>query len=114
MDSLGTKPAAIDPESKHRFRERRSRVRHKVHTPAYASLHGYSPGMPLDLSEILDINEDGMAVQTCAERTLGENLNLWIDLSETASYLHMAGEVVWSDKSGRTGVRFSDVPEISQ
>src|SRR5215472_16567563 len=101
MDSLGTKPAAIDPEAP-RFRERRARMRHKVHTPAYASLCGYSPGMPLDLNEILDISEDGMAVQNSAEKEIGENLNLWVDLSETAAYLHMTGVVVWSDRAGRT------------
>jgi putative methionine-R-sulfoxide reductase with GAF domain len=36
---------------------------------------------------------------------------LCLDLSDTKSYVHAGGEVVWHDRTGRVGVRFSDLPE---
>ena len=44
-------------------RNRRRRVRHKVHAPAYASFSGDSKGIMLDLHEVLDISENGVAIQ---------------------------------------------------
>jgi len=44
--------------------ERRRRVRQKLHTPVYASFNGPQTGIVVDLSELLDLSEDGFAVQT--------------------------------------------------
>src|SRR6266853_1736096 len=44
--------------------ERRRSVRQKLHTPVYASFNGPQTGMIVDLSELLDLHEDGFAVQT--------------------------------------------------
>lgn len=45
-------------------RERRRRVRHRLHTPVYVSFNGPQSGMVLDLSELLDLSETGFCVQT--------------------------------------------------
>lgn len=113
MDRSGTKPSEISREANPPLQDRRGRVRHKVHTPAYASLNGNSTGMVLDLNEILDISEDGMSIQTSSPLEFKRNLNLCLDLSETKAYIHTSGQVVWSEPSGRSGVRFPEMPDSS-
>jgi GAF domain/PilZ domain/Sel1 repeat len=88
-------------------------VRHKVHTPAYASLNGNSSGIVLELNEILDINEAGMSIQTSSVLEPSQSLNLCLDLSDTKTYIHTSGQVVWSEPSGRNGIRFPEMPDSS-
>jgi len=90
--------------------ERRRRLRHKLHTPVYASFADPRPSMVLDLSELLDVHEDGFAVQTNEQLEVNRSVNLCLDLVETKSYVHGAGHVVWSDGAGRAAVRFSGLP----
>ena len=90
--------------------ERRRRLRHKLHTPVYASFADPRPSMVLDLSELLDVHEDGFAVQTNEQLEVNRPVNLCLDLVETKSYVHGAGHVVWSDGAGRAAVRFSRLP----
>jgi GAF domain-containing protein len=109
MDSVGTTTISGNQVSRDVIEERRRRVRHKVHTPAYASLDEATSGMVLDLSEILDISEDGMAIQTSSSLSAGQTLNLCLDLSETKTYIHTAGRVIWRDTSGRAGIQFPEM-----
>jgi putative methionine-R-sulfoxide reductase with GAF domain len=111
MEPLGTKPARISWEPNPITPDRRRRVRHKVHTPAYASLDGSSGGR--DLNAILDISEEGIAIQTSSPVAPGRSLNLCLDLSETKTYIHTNGHVIWSDGSGRTGIHIPDLPDAS-
>lgn len=113
MESTGTMRVAVGRDSKTNTGERRRRVRHAVHTPAYASLSGNSQATVLDLSEILNISEEGMTIQTSAPPALGHPLNLYLDLSENSTYLQTTGHVVWADRSGRVGVRFPELPSAS-
>ena len=113
MDPIGTKPAEPSREWNPPIRERRHRLRHKVHTPAYASLHGNSSGIVLELNEILDINEAGMSIQTSSVLEPSQSLNLCLDLSDTKTYIHTSGQVVWSEASGRNGIRFPEMPDSS-
>ena len=91
--------------------ERRRRIRHRLHTPVYASFKGPSTGMVLDLSELLDLSEDGFAVQTSERLEVNRPVSLSLDLLETKSHIHSTGEVVWSDGTGRAGIRFSGLPD---
>ncbi len=113
MESPAAKPADAVPAWTPPLGERRSRVRHKVHAPAYASLNTNSSGMVLDLNEVIDINEEGMAIQTASAPEVNSSLNLSLDLSETKSFIHTTGQVVWSDRSGRAGIRFPNMPFAS-
>src|SRR5579862_4441780 len=113
MESPAAKPAEAVPAWTPTLGERRSRVRHKVHAPAYASLNTNSSGMVLDLNEVIDINEEGMSIQTASPPEVNNSLNLSIDLSETKSFIHTTGQVVWSDRSGRAGIRFPNMPFAS-
>jgi putative methionine-R-sulfoxide reductase with GAF domain len=114
MEPLGPQTAAPNRILKPLPRNRRRTVRHRVHTPAYASLNGGSDDMVLDLSEVLDISERGAAIQTSSSWDISRTLNLCLDLSETKTYLHTTGYVVWADRTGRVGVRFPDLPEESR
>ena len=94
--------------------ERRRCVRQKLHTPVYASFNGPQTGMVVDLSELLDLHEDGFAVQTSERLEMNRAVALCLDLPETKSYIHGSGQVIWSDDAGRGGIRFSGLPESSR
>jgi len=102
-------PAAGAPSG-----ERRRSVRQKLHTPVYASFNGPQTGMVVDLSELLDLHEDGFAVQTSERLEMNRAVTLCLDLPETKSYIHGSGQVIWSDDAGRGGIRFSGLPESSR
>ena len=112
MEFTGPKPTGTSRQSK-LVPERRQSVRLKVHSPAYASLEGSSQETARDLNEILDIGEHGMSIQTSSPLEVDHNLNLCLDLSETKARIRTAGQVVWSDSSGRTGIRFPKLPPQS-
>jgi hypothetical protein len=112
MHPAGAKAAENPPQTAFP-NELRRRVRHKVHTPAYSSVDSSDTGV-LDLSEILDISEDGMAIQTSAPLQVNSKLNLCLDLSETKAYIHTAGQVIWSDGAGRVGIRFPQMGDASR
>jgi GAF domain/PilZ domain/Sel1 repeat len=86
--------------------ERRHTMRHRAHSPAYARLNAAQAGAP-DLSEILDISEDGMSIQTSSPLDVERHLSLSLDLSETGAPIRTTGKVVWSESSGRAGIRFA-------
>jgi len=113
MEPVATKVPDTSREPDPVTQNRRRRVRHKVHTPAYATLNGASGGMVLDLNEILDISQDGMAMQASPALEVNRTVSLCLDLSETKTYIHTTGNVIWADGSGRTGIRFADMPEAS-
>jgi hypothetical protein len=85
--------------------ERRHSLRQKVNTPAFASFDGVTGGM------ILDLSEEGMAMQTQAPLEAHTCIPLHLSLGEPAVYLETTGYVAWADALGRAGVRFSDLPD---
>jgi hypothetical protein len=94
--------------------ERRRSVRQKLHTPVYASFNGPQTGMVVDLSELLDLHEDGFAVQTSERLEVNRAVTLCLDLPETKSFIHGSGQVIWSDEAGRGGIRFSGLSDSSR
>jgi hypothetical protein len=92
---------------------RRRRVRHKIQTPAYATFTGESQGAMLDLHEIVDISEDGVAIQCHSPLEVEKRVNLCLDLADCADHIYTTGQVVWSNASGRAGLRFSDLSSES-
>jgi putative methionine-R-sulfoxide reductase with GAF domain len=94
-------------------RERRRAVRNAVHTPAYASLNGSAQAVSLELCEILNISESGACIQTPGAMKVNRLLPLALDLSATEDRIYTTGHVVWSESSGRAGIRFPELPENS-
>jgi hypothetical protein len=70
--------------------------------------------MVVDLSELLDLHEDGFAVQTSERLEVNRAVTLCLDLPETKSFIHGSGQVIWSDDAGRGGIRLSALPEASR
>ena len=89
---------------------RRRRVRHKVQTPAYASFTAESKSAMLDLNEILNISEDGVAIQCSTPLPANQRFDLCLDLAESSGQIYTTGQVIWSDAAGRCGFRFSELP----
>ena len=54
-----------------------------------------------------------MSVQTSSRLEVKRTLSLCLDLSETGASILTAGQVVWSDSSGRAGNRFAGLSEES-
>lgn len=67
----------------------------------------------LDLHEILNISEDGVAIQSSSRLEPGRSLHLCLDLAESAGPVHTMGRVVWSDATARAGLCFSELPPAS-
>ncbi len=85
---------------------RRRRVRQKVHAPAYATFSGTSKGEMLDLYEVLDISEAGVALQCPSPMEISRSVELCLDLAEASGQVSTSARVVWSDATGRTGLGF--------
>jgi putative methionine-R-sulfoxide reductase with GAF domain len=92
-------------------RDRRRVRRHRVHTPAYANLSGSTPGAPLELSEIINVSENGICIQATTQMRLNRLVPLSLELSATGARIQLVGHVVWSDVLGRTGIRFPEIAE---
>jgi hypothetical protein len=96
--------SAIAQASRPASLNRRRRVRQRVHAPAYASFSGASKSQMLDLYEVLDISEVGVAVQCAAPMKVGQQVELCLDLAEATGQISATAQVVWSDSTGRVGL----------
>ena len=96
--------SAIVQASRPASLNRRSRVRQRVHAPAYASFSGTSEGEMLDLCQVLDISEVGVAVQCASPMKIDREVELCLDLAEAAGQVSATARVVWSDAAGRVGL----------
>src|ERR1700732_2738667 len=103
--------AAMTPDLQSPRLNRRRHVRHRVHTPAYASFTGSSKGLVLDLNEVVDISEDGASVQCPSALELNRDYALCLDLAEAGIQIYTTVQVMWSEASGRAGLRFIQLPE---
>lgn len=92
---------------------RRRRVRHKIQTPAYASFAVASTSTMLDLHEIVDISEDGIAIQCHSPLDPEKPLNLCLDLADFPTQIYTTGHVIWTNNSGRAGLLFDEIPPDS-
>jgi putative methionine-R-sulfoxide reductase with GAF domain len=109
----GARPVDIAPKNAIYGRDRRRAVRNAVNTPAYATLNGSSQTVALELCEILNISESGTCIQAPGPMNVNRLLPLALDLSETGDRIHTTGHVVWSEGSGRSGIRFPELSEPS-
>lgn len=87
------------------FPERRTCLRHKVRGPVFASFDGVTGGM------ILDLSEQGLAMQTVTPIEPDRQFNMRLDLPDSNAHLETTGYIAWADALGRAGVRFSELPE---
>ena len=67
----------------------------------------------LDLHEVVNISEDGVAIQCHSPLEIGKVLNVCLDLAECSDHIYTTGKVIWSNESGRAGLRFSELRSVS-
>ncbi|MGA9507580.1 MAG: GAF domain-containing protein [Candidatus Sulfotelmatobacter sp.] len=94
--------AAIIQVSRLASPNRRARVRQKVHVPAYATF-GDSQSEMLDLYEVLDISENGLALHCPSPIQVNQRVELCLDLAEAGMQISGTARVVWLDGAGRVG-----------
>jgi GAF domain-containing protein len=102
---LASRPASLN---------RRRRVRQKVHAPAYATFGGGSNRGMLDLYEVLDISEVGVALQCASPMKIDQQVELCLDLAEASGQISATARAVWSDSAGRVGLGLAALPESTQ
>ena len=95
--------AAIVQVSRAAFPNRRGRVRQKVHVPAYASFSGASQSEMLDLYEVLDISESGIALHCSSPMEINQSVAVCLDLAEAAGQISCTARVARLDADGRVG-----------
>jgi len=83
--------------------------RHTLETLVYLQL-----GVAALPAIVLDISEQGMALQTTEPLPTVQNVPLRFTLPGTAQLLEATGEVIWSDENGRAGMFFSDLPAAAR
>lgn len=92
------------------LREKRHQPRVPVQAQAsltYAAIEDAS-------AALLDLNESGASIQ--ADQKLPPSCKVYFQfaLPGNDSVIRLSGEVMWQDSSGRVGIRFAHVPQVSQ
>jgi hypothetical protein len=80
--------------------ERRRHLRHKVHSPAYASVGAGVGGV------VLDANDRGAAIETIARLIPQTFVDLRLDLLDTRGSAVTPARVAWCDEAGHMGLEF--------
>jgi c-di-GMP-binding flagellar brake protein YcgR len=91
-------------------RERRRSPR----TPVGSSAKVAYPGAPELKAVLADISEGGTAIQTANHIPATSKVYFEFALPGQPQLVRLSGEVAWQDSSGRTGIRFLDVPQTSR
>lgn len=94
--------------------DRRRYPRLKPTTPCYAVGDTVLSGRVAELNEILDLSEEGIGIQALWPLMAGHAAEFRLDLSNPSIYAEVKGTVVWSEQSGRAGIRFAEISESSR
>ncbi|MGB7862883.1 MAG: PilZ domain-containing protein, partial [Candidatus Sulfotelmatobacter sp.] len=105
---------AIAPVLRPLSSNRRARVRQKVHVPAYASFRSGSESEMLDLYEVLDISESGIALHCSSPMEINQPVELRLDLAEASGQISCTARVAWSDSTGRVGLALPDLSGVAR
>jgi DNA-binding response OmpR family regulator len=87
---------------------RRRYSRFAIQSLAYVDLRGQK-----DRAILLDLSEAGLSLQALEPLRSGDELTLSFELPGTGETCQASAQVMWSDSSGRSGVRFSQLNEVS-
>ena len=63
---------------------------------------------------LVDLTEHGVALQSKQKLPPGGKVYFQFALPGSASEIRLSGEVMWQDSTGRVGIRFAHVPQVSQ
>jgi c-di-GMP-binding flagellar brake protein YcgR len=91
-------------------RERRRAPR----TPLNSSANVAYPGAPEVNALLTDLSDGGTSLQTANRLPSACKVYFEFSLPGQQQLVRLSGEVAWQDSSGRTGIRFLDVPQSSR
>jgi len=91
-------------------RERRRAPR----KPVGSSVNVAYPGAPETNAVLADLSEGGTLLQTANRLPAACKVYFEFALPGQPQVVRLSGEVAWQDASGRTGIRFLDVPQSSR
>jgi c-di-GMP-binding flagellar brake protein YcgR len=91
-------------------RERRRAPR----TPVSSTANVAYPGAPELNAVLVDLSEGGTSLQTAKRLPSSCKVYFEFALPGQPQLVRLSGEVVWQDASGRSGIRFLDVPQSSR
>lgn len=91
-------------------RERRRAPR----TPVGSAVNVACPGAPETNAVLSDLSEGGSLIQTANRLPSDHKVYFEFALPGQPQPVRLSGEVAWQDSSGRTGIRFLDVPQASR
>ena len=63
---------------------------------------------------LLNLSERGMAVQVMDVLDAGSSVPFAFPLPETSTEVRGVARIVWTDRSGRAGLEFVDIPEYDR
>jgi len=63
----------------------------------------------LDLHEIVDISEEGMAIQCHSPLDAQQRMKLCLDLADCKEPIYTTGQIIWWNDTGRAGIRFHEL-----
>ena len=85
--------------------DRRETSRHRGETIAYLELPGATvPAL------VQDLTEHGISIQAAEPLVPMRGLSVRFVLPETTQVVHATGDFIWTDKSGRAGLFFTNIP----
>lgn len=91
-------------------RERRRAPR----TPLNSTANVAYPGAPEVNARLTDLSDGGTSIQTPLRIPSSCKVYFEFALPGQQQLIRLSGEVAWQDASGRTGIRFLDVPQSSR
>ena len=91
-------------------RDRRNLGRHNLQVVASLSFEGGKEIQAI----VVDLSDTGMAVILAEPLPGGRTMRVTLPLPGTRKIIEGSGEVVWADQQGRAGIRFVQLPQISQ
>jgi c-di-GMP-binding flagellar brake protein YcgR len=88
--------------------------RHAPRTPVSSTANVAYPGAPELNAVLTDLSDGGTSLQTADRIPLSCKVYFEFALPGQHQLVRLSGEVAWQDASGRTGIRFLDVPQSSR
>ncbi len=92
------------------YRDKRGKARAAVH--AHATID-YAGGEQ-QRATLVDLSEDGMAVNFGKKLPPSSKVYFQFQLPEQTTPVRLSGNIVWQDWNGRAGIQFVDVPKASR
>ncbi len=93
------------------LRERRVGYRHRVKiVPTACTLIHDAEQKALPKSTILDLSQTGFCMQTAEMLPQHAAVRVEFQLPDNSGLIHAAGSVMWTQASGKTGIKFSNMP----